>query len=134
MEEWDRCLEVATKAHKGQKRWNGDDYITHPLRVANVFNDYELKCIAILHDVTEDTSETVSSLRFKSIPLNIIRTVNIISKKTGENYKDYILRVKKDKQATKIKIADLEDNLLDLKSGSLKDKYLLALHLLRYSP
>ncbi len=53
------ALNFTEKAHKGQRRDNGEPYITHPLAVANTIADMGLdeKTIAasILHDVVEDT-------------------------------------------------------------------------------
>ena len=127
---WNKCLKIAEKAHSGQERWNGDSYITHPLRVANRFENIDLKCIAILHDVIEDSKHTSCSLRFEGIPHNIVGEVEILSKKNNENYLDFILRIKESKIATQIKIEDIKDNLRDAKAGSMKDKYLLALYIL----
>ena len=127
---WNKCLEIAEEAHSGQERWNGDSYITHPLRVANRFENIDLKCIAILHDVIEDSKHTCASLRFEGISFDIITEVEILSKKNNENYLDFILRIKESKIATQIKTEDIKDNLRDAKAGSMKDKYLLALYIL----
>lgn len=55
------ALELAKKAHEGQKRDEGDPYIIHPIRIANTLI-YDLKVIdadiiiaGLLHDVVEDT-------------------------------------------------------------------------------
>ena len=32
----DRAIAVACEAHNGQKRYSGDDYFCHPLRVATI--------------------------------------------------------------------------------------------------
>ena len=48
--------------HNDQKRLSGEDYIIHPLNVANILSqinlDDETICAALLHDVVEDTSIT----------------------------------------------------------------------------
>ena len=48
--------------HKNQKRLSGEDYIIHPLHVANILSqinlDDETICAALLHDVVEDTDIT----------------------------------------------------------------------------
>lgn len=124
-------LEIATKLHKGQKRWNGDDYITHPIRVASAFKDIKLIQIALLHDVIEDTNVTESELIKKyKIDEHNASIILILTKRDDEKYSNYILRVKSDVYATLIKIEDLKDNLKDLKDGQRKDKYELALAIL----
>ena len=49
----------AKKAHQGQKRLSGEDYITHPVDVAKILAklhmDRETIAAALLHDVIEDT-------------------------------------------------------------------------------
>ena len=54
-----------------------------------------------------------------------------MTREKDQNYKDYILQIKEDEIATKVKLADLRHNLSDLKNGSMRDKYLLALHILK---
>ena len=53
------AYEFAAKAHEGQKRSSGQDYIIHPLAVANILlnlgMDTDTVCAALLHDVVEDT-------------------------------------------------------------------------------
>ena len=128
--DYEQALKIATEAHKGQKRWNGDDYITHPIRVADSFTDDEMKTIAVLHDVVEDTDITIDELS-KICDVTIISTLLYLTKDKDYPYAEYIMKIKTmSKLATKIKIADLLDNLFDLKKGQRKDKYELALKIL----
>jgi len=122
--------QIATKAHKGQKRWDGKPYITHPEAVASNFDDEVLKSIAWLHDVVEDTDIDLTTLACKNFPGYIIYAIDKLTRKKDETYLDFILRVKTDENATAVKIADINHNLSDLKEGSLKDKYRLALYIL----
>ena len=125
------ALKIATKAHKGQKRWNGDDYITHPIRVASNFKDDKLMQIAILHDIVEDTEVTIHDLQHKyTVSKDVCIVVSILTHYYIESYADYIMRIKSNPMAVVVKIADLKDNLRDLKKGQRKDKYELALRLL----
>ena len=54
-----RAFEVAERAHQGQTRRSGDDYITHPLSVTQILADLGLTpptlAAALLHDTVEDT-------------------------------------------------------------------------------
>ena len=132
-----KILEIAEKiareAHKGQKRWGGEPYITHPEAVANNFKNEELKVVAWLHDVLEDTKVTANILMNADIPQELVVAVGHLTRVKDENYKEFILHVKENEIATKVKIADLRHNLMGLKEGSMKDKYRLALHILESS-
>ena len=130
MEDFIKCLEIAKEAHKGQKRFDGSPYINHPLFVATKFIDERLKCIAILHDVIEDTNYSRELLLAKGIRQDIVAIIDVLSRRTGESYKDFILRICEVKSARMIKIEDIKHNLSDLKDGSMRDKYELALFIL----
>jgi len=63
------AAEFAIKAHEGQKRKSGEDYVVHPLLVAVItsyFNDDEdVIAAAILHDIVEDTAYTIYYIKDK---------------------------------------------------------------------
>lgn len=130
-----RILEIAEEAHRGQTRKMGKDkglpYIIHPKRVAENFSDETLKSIALLHDVIEDTKITASDLLEKGVSPEVVAAVECLSRKENENYLDFILRIKNNKLAVNVKIADIEDNMRDLEEGSRKDKYRLSLYILK---
>lgn len=60
-------IDFAQKAHKGQKRRSGDDYITHPLAVAKILLELGMSestiLAAILHDTVEDSSVTIEEIK-----------------------------------------------------------------------
>ena len=135
----EKCKKIATEAHKGQFRKFGDDkgkpYIVHPERVASKvasrFDDPYLAAIGWLHDVIEDTDITIDNLNEMGVPPEVQFGVKGMTKWEGENYLNFILRVQMNPYARPVKIADIEDNMISLKEGSLKDKYRLALYILR---
>ncbi len=61
-----RAFEIAARGHYGQKRDTGEDYVSHPIAVANIVAS--LKCdlntfiAALLHDVVEDTAISLQQL------------------------------------------------------------------------
>jgi len=122
---------IAREVHKGQKRTIGrkEDYIEHPKRVASHFSTQESKIVAWLHDVLEDSNLTGYDLEDKGIYMGLVKIVYILTKR-DESYLNYILRIKENKFATKIKIADIRDNLEKLPEGNLREKYLMALYIL----
>ena len=124
---------IAREAHASQKRRNGDPYITHVQRVAKHPNLSPLqRAAAWLHDVVEDTSWTIPQLREQGIPEYVLGIVDTLTKREDDNYFEFIMRIRNSIDATDVKIADIEDNLSDgLNEGSMKDKYRLALWILK---
>ncbi len=62
-----RAYRIAEEAHRGQKRLSGEDYIYHPVAVAEILArlhmDVPTIMGALLHDVVEDSPYTLESLR-----------------------------------------------------------------------
>ena len=58
-----KALDFAIKAHQGQKRKSGEDYVIHPILVAAITSyfseDEDVIASALLHDVVEDTDYTI---------------------------------------------------------------------------
>ncbi len=61
------AIALATKAHEGQFRKSGDPYITHPLAVMKIVEDWGMDedtiIAAVLHDTIEDTSITLQDIK-----------------------------------------------------------------------
>lgn len=107
-----KAIEMAISAHGSQKDRVGNPYILHPLRVMNKFWDNpELMCVAVLHDVLEDTEITSDDL-LREFPKNIVDAVELLTKAEDQSYEDYIARLleSKNKLALKVKVADISDN------------------------
>lgn len=66
------AYELAEKAHRGQKRKSGEDYIQHPLHaalyLARIGMGSKTVSAAILHDVPEDTEVTLAEVAEKFDP------------------------------------------------------------------
>lgn len=129
------AFSIASEAHKGQKRRigadKGVDYIVHPIRVSEHFkDDDELGAAAMLHDVVEDTRYDASVLISMGVSAAVVDLVLVLTRRTGENYLDYILRIKDNPRATAIKLQDLMDNMWSLAEGSMLDKYRMAQYIL----
>lgn len=107
---YQKALAIAEDAHKGQVDKAGVDYIQHPLFVASLVEGELAKTVALLHDVVEDSDWTLGDLRKEGLPEEVVQAVGIITKKRNENYEEYILRVKQNPLARKVKLADLQHN------------------------
>jgi hypothetical protein len=106
----DRALQIAAKAHEGQKEKNGQPYILHPLRVMNSVEGEEAKIVAVLHDVIEDTSVTADDLRREGFRESVVDAVRCVTHRKDESYADYVIRCNGNDVARQVKLADLEDN------------------------
>jgi len=122
--------EVADKAHEGQQRASGEEYIEHPLAVARVLADMEMDratiAAAILHDVVEDTSLTAEQVNQKFGP-EIAQLVDGVTKLTRipyqtkedaqvENLRKMFMAMAKDIRVIIIKLADRLHNMRTLAS------------------
>ena len=132
----------AQRAHARDTRKFGADkgksyFDTHITRVAqstlNMGATEEQYLAALLHDVKEDHPEHWSEEVLKGFGVNrlTLDIVDAVTKRKGENYFDFIMRIVQTPEAILVKIADIEDNMSDLNEGSMKDKYRFALHMLK---
>ena len=67
-------------------------------------------CVALLHDVLEDTSISEEELRQKGISSGVIDNIKLLTKGKEEGYMEYLERLKSSEIAVKVKIADLKHN------------------------
>lgn len=111
MSDLDKALQIAIKVHQHQKDRHGKYYILHPIRVMMRVDSEEEQILAILHDVIEDSEWTIEMLRKEGFSEKILTALDCLSKRTGEDYMDYIDRTKDNPLARRVKIADLEDNM-----------------------
>lgn len=107
-----KVLVLATNAHAGQFDKGGQPYIMHPLAVMNILqtNDEQLQCIALLHDVLEDTNVTVDDLYAIGCTNRIIDAVLMLTKAENQSYEEYQACVFSNEDAMRVKMADLQHN------------------------
>ena len=108
----DKMLMIATNAHHGQFDRGGNPYILHPLKVMHYLksDDEELMCIALGHDVIEDTSVTYKDLREAGISERVIEGIRALTKQPGQTYDEYKEGVFANVDAMRVKMADLRHN------------------------
>ena len=106
-----RAIAIAAIAHDGQLDKGKCDYICHPLHVMNQMKTKEEKIVAVLHDVVEDSGITIDDLKACGFSKNVITTLEILTRRDGEPYFEYIERVMYFSLARAVKIADLEHNM-----------------------
>lgn len=108
---YDKALQIAVRAHKGQKDKAGHDYILHPIRVSERCDDPRAKIVALLHDTIEDTDVTADYLREEGFTEEIVEAVLAVTRREGEEYDDYVRRAAQNELGRMVKRADLEDNM-----------------------
>lgn len=108
-----KALELVTIIFQDKVDKGGYPYSIHLLTVYSRVDDYMEKVCALLHDIVEDSDVTVEELKEIGFTDEIVEIVNILTKKKGEVYTDYIDRIIKsgNVHAMNIKLADLSHNM-----------------------
>lgn len=122
------AFQFGAKAHEGQKRKAGGDYIWHPVAVAEILAeiqlDHESLIAAILHDVVEDTPYTKEDI-IEKFGRNVAEIVDGVTKlgklefdnpqeAQAENFRKMILAMSRDIRVILIKLADRLHNMRTL--------------------
>ena len=124
------ALEFAKEKHKGQKRIGGDDYITHPIAVAEIVKnqgfDEKYQIAALFHDLLEDTDATEEEI-LKFGNMEILEAVKLLTKEKGYDMGEYISAIKQNPIAFAVKAADRLHNLrcAVIADEKFKRKYIL---------
>lgn len=105
-----KAMKMCYEAHQGQFDKGGVPYVFHPMHIAEQMDTEEEICVALLHDVLEDTNYTVEDICALGFPDSVIEAINCITRPKGMDYIEYIKQVKKNNIATKVKLADIENN------------------------
>jgi len=119
-----RAIIIACEAHDGQKDKGGWSYIHHPLHVMMRIKDSggteDEMIVAVLHDVIEDSYWTLANLRSEGLTEFQLQAIDALTKRSGEDYEDYVGRIMNSPLAKKVKIKDIEHNMdiKRLKGGS----------------
>ena len=135
-----KAYEFAAKAHKGQKRSSGEDYIIHPINVAATLiklkMDMDSIIAGLLHDVLEDCNVLSDELEkeFSRDIAQIVIGLTKISKikfKTveetqAENFRKMIVAMAKDLRVLIVKLADRMHNMRTLQYVSEKKQKKIA--------
>ena len=104
-----RALCLAYKAHRGQVDKSGVPYIFHPIHLAEQMDDEVSCCVALLHDVVEDTPVTLAELK-RQFPLAVTEAVKLLTHDDALPYEDYVRAIAADPVARRVKLADIAHN------------------------
>lgn len=119
MAEWPSGLTLSSTAiftawiaHEGQVDKAGADYYdAHVLDVVNRLNGApsEVRLVAYLHDVLEDSDITEEQLQ-RRFPADVVDAVVAITHLPNEPRSDYYARVRSNPIALRVKLADIASN------------------------
>lgn len=104
------AMRLCFEKHKEQLDRSGVPYVFHPYHVAESMTDEYTTCVALLHDIVEDTNTTLEDLEEMGFPKEIVDAVDCMTHREGVDYFDYIAVVKSNPIAIKVKISDLIHN------------------------
>ena len=107
----ERAIEIAAKAHSGQIDKAGQPYVLHPLRLMLAVNTPQERMAAVLHDVVEDTTVTLSELAQEGFPPEVVAAVKSLTKLPGESRIEAANRAAANPVARAVKLADVTDNM-----------------------
>ena len=74
-------------------------------------DDEELSCIAVLHDIIEDTNVTIDDLIDAGFTTRVINAVNLLTKKNGQTHEEYVAGIITNRDAMLVKKCDLRHNM-----------------------
>lgn len=103
------AMKIAYRAHLDQVDHGGIPYVFHPIHLAEQMNDEYATCVALLHDVVEDTPVTLEELAV-DFPKEVIDAVALITHDKNIPYLDYVSKIKDNPIARTVKLADLHHN------------------------
>jgi len=105
-----KAMKIAFDAHKDQTDKTGLPYIFHPFHLAEQMTDEATVCVALLHDVVEDTDITFDQLKMEGFPNEILQALKLLTHDQSVPYMDYVKEIKSNPIAVKVKLADLTHN------------------------
>ncbi len=123
-----KAIAIAAQAHQEQLDKAGAPYILHPLRMMLRMSSETEMMAAILHDVVEDTDWTLDGLRQAGFSDEVVQAVECLTHREHETYDEFIARVRTNPIATKVKLADLEDNMDMRRLSTVTEKDAQRLH------
>ena len=104
-----KALRLAYTAHHGQVDKSGVPYIYHPYHLAEQMTDEITTCVALLHDVVEDTDITFEKLA-QEFPPAVIEALRLLTHEAGKDYFTYVREIEVNPVAKVVKLADLAHN------------------------
>lgn len=131
-----KALKICFNAHVNQVDKAGIPYVFHPFHLAEQMDTEESVCVALLHDVVEDTNISFEDLIEEGFNADIINALKLLTHIDAIPYMTYVTNIKNNPLAKKVKLADLKHNSdlsrLDLSVDNIPPKLELYKEAIRY--
>jgi hypothetical protein len=106
----DDALALVISKFRGITDKAGQPYILHCLRVMLSVSGSHAQQVAVMHDLVEDTDVTLDDLRNMQFAEEVVEALKLVTHVANDSYADYVVRLKANALASRVKIADLHDN------------------------
>lgn len=112
MNQLEKAIAIALKAHEGVLDKSGKPYILHPLHLMMQMDTEEAQITAVLHDVVEDSDMTLNELAGMGFSSTVLDALALLTHdREAATYQDYIEKINGNDLARRIKLADLAHNM-----------------------
>ena len=105
-----KALLLSFHAHRDQLDKSGMPYVYHPFHLAEQMDDELSVCVALLHDVVEDTDCTLDDLTAQGFPEEVTGAIAMMTHDDSVPYLEYVKTLRVNPIARKVKLADLRHN------------------------
>lgn len=111
---YEQALAFATEKHREQFRIGGDEYITHPVAVAQYVREWgygtDYQVTALFHDLLEDTNAAPDEIARLGGDA-VLEAVRLLTKQKGYVMSEYVGAIRNNEIARVVKTADRLHNL-----------------------
>ena len=108
---YSKAVDFAIAKFRDQKDSFGKPYIAHLVRVAKDDFNADNRIVALLQDVFKQGYATPGSLLGMGFQQNMIDAIVSLTRKEGESFNDFIMRVNGNKIGQRVMMSNLEDEL-----------------------
>jgi (p)ppGpp synthase/HD superfamily hydrolase len=106
------AMAISAWAHANQRDKAGAPYVLHPIRIMLAQSSEPARIAALLHDVVEDSPGwTFERLRREGFSEEVVQALDALTRRSGEDYADFIRRAGANPIARAVKVADIKDNM-----------------------
>lgn len=104
------AMKLCFERHQSQVDKCGMPYVFHPFHVAESMTDEVSTCVALLHDILEDTDTSAEELYSMGFPSEVVEAVCLMTHDSSVPYLEYVAALKGNPLACAVKISDLTHN------------------------